>query len=230
MSIVVISIGGSILAPEKLDPNFISSLSELLKKLTTENKIFIVVGGGVLARKYINIARDMGANEIELDEIGIAATRMNARLLIAGLGDFACPEPIESYDEALIQAKQFPIVIMGGTDPGHTTDAVAMMLAEYINADKFVNATSVDGVYTADPKMDKNAKKLPKLTPGRLMEITMQGMHSHQAGPHIVIDPLAARIIKRSGIPAFVVDGRNLSDLENAINGKKFNGSIIEEA
>jgi uridylate kinase len=227
MSSVVISIGGSILAPEEFSLEYITSLAAMLKRITENNKIFIVVGGGVVARKYIKIARDLGANEIALDEIGIAATRLNARIMIAALGEYSCPEPIETFDEALIEAKQFPIIVMGGTHPGHTTDAVAMMLAEFIGADKFVNATSVDGVYTADPKLDPNAKKLDKLTPDRLIEITFQG--SHTAGPHVVIDPLAARIIKRSGILSYVVDGRNLNELENAITGKEFNGSIIEE-
>ena len=115
---------------------------------------------------------------------------------------------------------------MGGTHPGHTTDAVAVMLGEFVRADKFINATSVDGVYTADPKIDKNAKKLDKLTPDELIEITLQSVS--QAGPHIVIDPLAARVIKRSNITTYILDGRDLTALENAIIGKPFNGSIVE--
>ena len=226
MSVIVISIGGSILAPEKLNTKYIKALANMLKRISSNNKLFLVVGGGALARKYITAARTMGANEIVLDEIGIAATKLNARLLITALGELSYHEPVETFDLALTYSKQFPIVIMGGTHPGHTTDAVAMMLAEFIGADLFINATSVDGVYTADPKIVSSAKKLEKLTSDRLIEITMQG--SHKAGPHVVIDPLAARIIKRSGIKTLVVDGRDLKNFEAALLGKKFDGSVID--
>ena len=169
----------------------------------------------------------MGANEIQLDELGIASTKLNARLLITALGESAYPLPVETYEDAFVQAQEFAIVVMGGTQPGHTTDAVAMMLAEYVGAEKFINVTSVDGVYTADPKEDPNAVKLDRLTPDKLIELTRQG--KHMAGPHIVIDQLAARIIKRSGIITNVLDGRDLTALEDAISGKSFNGSIIED-
>ncbi len=229
MSTVVISMGGSVLAPENIDPEFIKSLAALLKRLIKDNKLFIVVGGGKLARKYIEIARKLGSNEIALDEIGIESSRLNARLLIAALDEVSYHEPVETFEDALTYAKQFPIVIMGGTHPGHTTDAVSMMLAEFIGADKFINATSVDGVYTADPKLEPDAKKLPRLTPDKLIEIIFKSLREHKAGPNIVIDPLAARIIKRSGIPAYVLDGHDLNALECAIIGKEFNGSVISE-
>lgn len=226
MTTIALSIGGSILTPEGAEIEYISSLAGLLKKLCKENKLYIVVGGGPLARRYIGIARGLGGSEVELDELGIASTRLNARLLITALGEYAYPEPPLTFQEAKVQAKRFPIVVMGGTHPGHTTDAVAVMLGEFVGADKFINATSVDGVYTADPKIDPAATKLEKITPERLIEITSQSATG--AGPHIVIDPLAARVIKRSNIPTYVLDGSDLTELENAILGKPFKGTIIE--
>ena len=226
MSTIVISIGGSVLAPETLEPDYIHTLAALFKRLSQEHKFYLVIGGGALARKYIRTARALGADETVLDHLGIGATRLNARLLLAALGDCAYPVPAETYDEARAQADIYPIVVMGGTEPGHTTDAVATMLGEQVGADEFINVTSVDGVYTADPKLDPNATKLPKLTPDKLIEITSR--QTHTPGPHIVIDPLAARVIKRSGMKTYVLDGRDLTALENAIIGKPFNGSIIE--
>jgi len=219
MTCIVLSIGGSIITPEEKELEYLTSLSAILKRVAMDNKIYVVVGGGPLAR-------DLGANEIVLDDLGIAATRLNARLLIAALGESVYPKPAKTFDEAKVQAQKFPIVVMGGTHPGHTTDAVAVMLGEYVGAEKFINVTSVDGVYTADPKAVSNAKKLDKLSFDKLIEITSQS--AAQAGPHIVIDPLAARVIKRSEITTFVLDGRDLTALENAIIGKPFNGTIIE--
>lgn len=226
MTCIVLSIGGSILTPEGTEVEYITNLAELLKKMSSDHKLYVVVGGGPLARKYIKIARGLGGNEIELDEQGIASTRLNAQLLITALDNFAYPKPAETFQEAFVQAQNFAIVVMGGTHPGHTTDAVAVMLGEFVGAEKFINVTSVDGVYTADPKVDPNAKKLEKLTPDELIEITSQS--ASRAGPHIVIDPLAARIIKRSGITTLVLDGRNLEALENAISDRLFDGSVIE--
>ena len=226
MTRIVLSIGGSILTPEGKETEYINTLAALFKRLSPDNKFYIVVGGGPLARRYIKHARNLGTNEIALDEIGIAASRLNARLLIAALAEFAYPVPAESFQEAMVQARQFPIVVMGGTHPGHTTDAVAIMLGEYVEVEKFINVTSVDGVYSADPKVEPNATKYDTMTPDELIEITKKSVA--QAGPHIVIDPLAARIIKRSAITTYVLSGENLSALENAIIGKPFDGTIIE--
>ncbi len=222
---IVISIGGSILAPEKVEADFIRNVASLFKRLSGGYKLYLVVGGGALARKYIKIARELGAAEKSLDEIGIASTRLNARLLITALDEFAYPEVLETFDDVVEHAQQYPLIVMGGTEPGHTTDAVAVTLAEKINADIFINATSVDGVYTADPKLEPDAKKIDKLSPDRLIELTNQD--DYKAGPHIVIDGLAAQIIKRSAITTYVVDGRDMTALENAIIGKPFNGSTI---
>ena len=227
MSKAVISMGGSIVAPESPELEYIRALGKLLKRLSEKHELYIVVGGGALARKYINLARQLGSSEVILDEIGIAATRLNARLLIAALDDSANPEPVMDYDEAADSAEVYPVVVMGGTKPGHTTDAVAVTLAEKIGADIFINATSVNGVYTADPNTDPSAKMIDRLSPDRLIELTVQD--EYKAGPHIVIDPMAARIIKRSKITTYVLDGRNLKTLENAINGEPFEGSIIVE-
>lgn len=226
MTNIVLSIGGSILTPGGNEVEYISKLAALLNKFGKDNKLYIVVGGGPLARNNISIARGLGGSEIELDVIGIAATRLNAQLLITALGDQVYPRPAETFHEAKVQANHYRFVVMGGTHPGHTTDAVAVMLGEFVGVDKFINVTSVDGVYTADPKKDPNATKLEKLSADELIKITMQS--AAVAGPHIVIDPLAARVIKRSGITTNVLDGRDLKALENAILGKPFNGTIIQ--
>ena len=117
-------------------------------------------------------------------------------------------------------------MIMGGTYPGHTTDAVTAMLGERVGADRFINATAVDGVYSKDPNKFPDAKKFKKLTPEKLLELTITS--GHKAGPHIVIDPLAARIIQRSGIPTYVVLGTDLNAVRDAMSGKAASGTIIK--
>ena len=79
----VISYGGSILAPENIDTSFIKKVAKILSE--KREKIFIVVGGGAVARNYIARARELNVNESLLDEIGILATRINGYLLLCAL-------------------------------------------------------------------------------------------------------------------------------------------------
>ncbi|MDZ7731694.1 MAG: UMP kinase, partial [Natrialbaceae archaeon] len=78
---VVISIGGSVLAPD-LEPTRVERWAGVIEELLEDGvTVGAVVGGGAVARDYIETARSLGANEIELDQLGIDVTRLNARLL-----------------------------------------------------------------------------------------------------------------------------------------------------
>jgi uridylate kinase len=221
--IIVISIGGSVLISD-LDPERIYKYAENVTQLTKEHTVYVVVGGGRIARDYISAARALGANEVECDVIGIDMTRINARLLIAALGKSAYPEPPNSYHDANDAAFSGKIVVMGGLIPGQTTDAVSAVLAEYVGADLLINATSVDGVYTADPNIDKHAKKLTNMTPSELVEIVMK--IDMAAGSNSPLDPLAAKIIQRCGIKTVVVDGKDPENIVEAVAGRH-HGTLI---
>lgn len=227
MDTVVVSVGGSILTQGKDDITFIRKLAKVLIGKTANHKLYVVTGGGRVAREYIRIGRELGASETYLDEIGIDVTRLNARLLITALGDNAYHVPARTIEEALHAGKTHQIVVMGGLHPGFTTDAVSAMIAERVNAARLVNATSVAGVYTSDPKKDPRAKMLKKMTFDELIKIVDKS--EHEAGPNIVFDPLAAKIVKRSGIRTLVCDGRNLPVLMSAIDNKDFTGTTISD-
>ncbi|MEF8873793.1 MAG: UMP kinase [Candidatus Thermoplasmatota archaeon] len=224
---LVISIGGSILLPEDGRVSRLVSLAELLREHSEEKDLYLVVGGGRIARRYINWGRKLGADESALDELGIGTSRLNARLLITALEKNVYPVPAENFDEAISAGNHYNMVTMGGTHPGHTTDAVAAMLAERLDSNRLINATSVDGVYTSDPDKKENAEKIEKLDYEELIEIVSKGEHG--AGPNVVFDPLAANIIKRANIETYVLDGRDLTSLEKAIEDELFEGSIIKD-
>jgi uridylate kinase len=224
MKKVVISLGGSILMPT-LEKNTLREYVPVLRKIAQEHRLFVVVGGGGEARRYIGIVRDLGIDEGTADEIGILITRLNATMLIAALGDDAYPKVAESHADARKFAESGKIVVMGGITPGQTTDAVAAVLAERVGAAVFINATSVDGIYTADPKKDKNATRFDAITPRQLLEIV--GGTALGAGSNNVLDIVAARVVERSNIPLVVLDGRDPKNLQNAILKGKFIGTVV---
>jgi uridylate kinase len=227
MEKVVVSLGGSILVPGDDDARYLRDLAALLRNLSGRVKLFVVTGGGRVARYYIETGRALGVRERTLDEFGIAITRMNARLLAATLGLRTNREPATAFAEAERLSKRFPIVMMAGTSPGHTTDLVSASLAHRVRADRIVNATSVDGVYDADPKKDASARLLPRVRFKDLVALTGKGHEA--AGPSVVFDPAAARLLVRTRIPLMVVHGRDLRALRAAIVGEPFHGTRVSD-
>jgi len=221
--ILVVSIGGSVLT-SNLDPERIRKYASSIQAIAEKHTTYIVVGGGRIARDYITAARDLGANEVECDIIGIDMTRINAKLLIAAMGNSAYPVPLTSYQDARNAALTGRVVVMGGLIPGQTTDAVSAVLAEYVGADLLINATSVDGVYTADPNLDSKAEKISSMTPSQLVDIVIKIDMS--AGSNSPLDPLAAKIIQRCGIKTIVIDGREPGNINEAAAGRH-NGTLI---
>jgi uridylate kinase len=224
MKTVVISLGGSILIPT-LEKNKIKEYVPVLEEIAAHHRLFVVVGGGGEARRYITVSRNLGIDEGTSDEIGILITRLNANLLIAALGDQAYPKVAESHAEAKKFAESKKIVVMGGITPGQTTDAVAAVLAERVGASVFINVTSVDGIYSADPKKDKKARRFESLTPRQLLDIV--GKAGLGAGSNIVLDIVAARVVERSHIPLLVLDGREPENLSRAILTGDYTGTVV---
>ncbi|HJH32635.1 MAG TPA: UMP kinase [Methanosarcinaceae archaeon] len=212
--LVVISVGGSILAKD-LNPDSFISYANALSTLAKEHRLVVVTGGGVAARNYINVARSVGANEVVCDFIGIDVTRLNAQLLISALGNDAFPEPPRTYKDAGAALTSSKIVVMGGVIPGQTTDAVSAILAEYLNADLMLIATSVDGVYSADPTTDPDAIRFEKMTAKELVNVVMST--EMKAGSKSPVDPLAAKIIERCGIETIVMDGSDPTAVSDVI-------------
>ena len=225
---VVISIGGSVLAP-KLDSERVERHASVIESLATEGcELGVVVGGGGVARDYIGAARELGANEVQLDQLGIDVTRINARLLIAALGPRVDPKPAHTYEDAGDSIRRGDVSVMGGVSPGQTTDAVAAALAEYVNADLLIYATSVDGVYSADPNVESSAEKYESLSAGELVDVI--GDIEMNAGASAPVDLLAAKLIERSKMRTIVLDGTDPARIEAAaLRGEHSGTDIVPE-
>jgi len=219
----VVSVGGSVLAPD-LDPARVEAYAAALDRtVAAGHELGVVVGGGPTARTYIDAARDLDATEVELDRLGIAVTHLNARLLRTAL-DAPSATP-EDYERAVAAMAAGRVPVMGGVAPGQTTDAVAAALAEDARADLLVFATSVDGVYDADPTTEAGAERFDELTPAELVEVVAP--MSRSAGASAPVDLLAAKLVERAGLRALVVDGTDPETVARAVVDDEWDGTAV---
>jgi len=222
MDSVVISLGGSVLLAEDAQKQYVQQFAAVVNELSKSLRLGVVVGGGTVARQYINRGRDLGFSESELDELGIAVTRVNALFLSYVLSGVHARIP-ESTDIASDSTDN--VVVMGGTTPGHSTDLVGAELAEKMQAIRFIIATNVDGVYDKDPNKFSSAKLFETIAIEALLE--EYGDSWEAAGKNTVIDGPALRVIKKAKLNTRVVNGFKLDEVKKAILGKDFFGTKI---
>jgi uridylate kinase len=220
---VVLRLGGSVLVPSDIDEEFLSHFVSQVEKVHIKHEVLLEVGSGRLSRTYIEAAKRLGATNTISDSIGIEISRLNALLLIATLKD-AYPYVVREFPEAAQALALGKIPVLGGTHPGHTNDAVAVMLAEYVRADVIVKITDVSGIYTKDPKTHKDAELISRMSFSDLKGFVFE---EFSAGRSSIIDPLASKIIAQSKIKMYVVGARDAENLSRLISGNH-NGTTIE--
>jgi len=222
---LVLRIGGSVVA-SPVNSELIKEYSDLMRELRKQkHELVVVVGGGNLAREFIDVAKDVGLDEATQDEIAISVSRIFAQLFLKKLGDFGCGAVPLTLVEAARCLARGKIVVMGGLKPGMTTDAVAAMAAEKVKADLLVKATDQDGVYDKDPRKYADAVKLNHLSFADLSKVFSEG--KHKAGIHQVIDPEAVKILKRHKVKVVVVNGFKPENVSIAVKGKAV-GTFID--
>ena len=221
---VVLRIGGSVVA-SPMNTELIGKYSELLKTLKKQgHEVAVVVGGGSLAREFISIAKDLGLDEQAQDEIAISVSRVFAQLFTEKLDALSCspvPLTVDSAADCLARGK---ILVMGGLKPGMTTDSVAALIAERVEADLLVKGTDQDGIYNKDPKKHRGAVKLDLLSFDELTDVFSES--EHKAGIHQVIDPEAVKILKRQQVKLIVVNGFVPGNILAAVNGESV-GTVV---
>jgi uridylate kinase len=223
---VVLSLGGSVFLTGTDDREYLASLADLLRRVGQKVPLVVTTGGGRTARAYIHLGRDLGLTEVELDEIGIEVTRLHARLLAARVGPPTPARPPTTVADAVHELRQASPIVLGGTEPGHTTDGVAALIAARIRAARLVNATDVDGVYDRDPRQHADARRIEALDWDRFTAMVVAGS-SAQAGQNFLFDRLGAATLARARIPLLVVNGRDLPNLEAVLEGRPFQGSRV---
>jgi uridylate kinase len=222
---VIIRIGGSVVA-SPVNTELIGEYAELLKKFANaKHEIVVVVGGGSLAREFIEYAKELGLDEPEQDMVAISVSRLIAQLFVLRLDNIGTGTVPTSLDEVATELEKRKIVAMGGLKPGMTTDTVAALAAEKIKADLLVKASDQEGIYTKDPRKHKDAKKIDRLSFDDLARLFE--MDRHKAGIHQIIDPESVKILRRSGTRTVVVSGFSPENVLLAAKGNRI-GTEVE--
>jgi uridylate kinase len=220
---IVISLGGSLLTKELTPENF-KKYADVLKRLKNKgHKLVIVCGGGKISREYRDIAKKFTSDNVLLDWIGIQATHLNAFTLIAALGKDAHPVSLRTLQEVKKNLDD-KILVCGGNLPGCSTGYDAALFAEAIKADLLIKVSDIDGVYSADPDKDPDAKKYDKLTHDEFLKIIEKNPQT--PGEYRLFDLKATRLIKKNKIKTIFIDGNDPEEIIRAVEGKH-NGTVV---
>jgi len=222
----VLSLGGSLIIPDSIDVNFLKKFKKTILKNSGKYKFVVVCGGGSIARKYINALREAGMNEILQSFSGISATRMNARFV----SYFFNSNPEEGIPHTLRTVRKYirrqDVVFCGALEykPRQTSDATAVEIASHFKT-IFINLTNVSGLHDKNPEKFKDAKFIPKISWKEFYK--MANREKYKPGQHFVLDQTAAKMIMEKKIKTYIL-GKNLKNLNNLLNSRKFRGTTIE--
>jgi uridylate kinase len=222
---VVVSVGGSLIVPNEIDTTFLHTFRDLINEEVAKGvNFFIITGGGKTARRYQDAAHEVRGDLIrtDLDWLGIHSTRLNAHLLRTLFSEHAQARIIKNPTRRL-NAKA-PIVIGAGWKPGWSTDYCAVLAAKHLGAKKLVNLSNIDHVYDKDPKKYPDAQKIEKIGWGEFRKLIPDHWDPGLSSP---FDPVAAKEAESLKLEVAIMNGNNLSEFKNYLDGKPFVGSVI---
>jgi uridylate kinase len=222
--IVVISLGGSLIIPDKIDIEFLKDFRELiLSQVKIGRKFVIITGGGKLCRRYQDASKRISnVSSYDLDWIGIASLKLNAELLRVIFSDYAHSEVVLNLSKELSFDK--PIIIGAAYEPGQSTDWDAMLAAKNIGAKKIINLSNTDYVYDSDPKINPNAQKIEKISWAEYRKLIPTEWNPGLNSP---FDPVASKMAEEEGIEVIIMNGKPIENLRKCLEGEEFKGTTI---
>ena len=223
---IVVSLGGSLIAPKEIDVNFLKKFRQLmLRYIAAGNRVILICGGGNVCRKYQAAARKVNprVTDRDLDWVGIGATKINAELVSAIFGDRAHESIVSDPRKKVTTTKK--IIIGAGHEPGSSSDLDAVWIAKAYNADTVINLSNITYVYDKDPSKFKDAKPQHTMTWQAFCKLVGD---TWVPGAHVPFDPIAAKYARKWKLKLLVMKGSDLVNLKNFLNNKKFKGTLVE--
>lgn len=219
---IIISLGGSVIVPSNIDTDFLKELREFILKYLGKYRFVLVIGGGRTARQYQEAAKAIvDAPNDDLDWIGIQATKINAHLVKTIFHDVAYKEIL---DNPTFKVDFDKVLIACGWKPGWSTDYDAVLLAELYGAKTLINITNVDYLYDKNPNEFEDAKRIERISWGGFQRIVG---NEWKPGMNMPFDPVATKKAAELKLKLMLL-GKDLDNLKNFLDGKKFNGSLVD--
>ncbi len=227
-NLVVISLGGSLIVPDEIDWAFVKSFKEIIKRQISKGCRFIIItGGGKLARRYQEAALRITKKltDDDRDWLGIHATRMNAHFIRTIFRDNAHPR-INKNPNDLEDFYNFKenILVAAGWRPGFSTDYDAVLLGKYFGVKKIINMSNIDYVCDKDPNKFSDAKKLKNVS---WTDFQRMVGSKWDPGMNAPFDPIASKLAAEAKMDVVILNGKKLKNMENCLENKKFNGTVI---
>lgn len=225
--IVVISLGGSIIAPPSgIDTAFLKAFRRLLlTRVQSGTRFILICGGGTTARMYQQAARAVVAlTRDDLDWIGIHATRLNGHLLRTLFRDVAHRTMVKDPTRKISWKE--PVLIAAGWKPGASTDYDAVLMARQYKASVVVNLSNISLLCDRDPKKYPDAKPIRSINWKDFRKIVGS---TWEPGANLPFDPIASKVAEKLHLRVILANGRDLKNLNKILAGKKFVGTVIGE-
>src|SRR5215472_9004111 len=222
---VVVKVSGeALMGPDNFgihQPTLEAIAADLVATHALGVAVAVVAGGGNIFRGVKVSAQ--GIPRVTGDMMGILATVMNALALESALekagaaartmSALAMPEVCETYERQRarrhLEKGRIVLLAAGTGNPFFTTDTTAVLRAAEVGAEAVLKATDVDGVYSADPKRDKNAKRYDRLTPGEAIERNLK-----------VMDATAFALARENRMPIIVFSIREKGAIAAVLRGQ----------
>ena len=228
----ILSVGGSIIAPDKPDSEFLSKFVAMCSKWLDSdksNRLILVAGGGAPARVYQNGYKEVcektgGAYDANAaDWIGIMATRINAQLLKASFGAYCKNDVVynPTLDDLTFDGQ---VLVASGWKPGFSTDTDAVYLGEKFDAKTIVNLSNIEKVYTDDPRKNPDAKPLDTISWADFRKMVGD---EWTPGKNCPFDPIASKKASELGMKVICAGGKNIENIQAILNGQEYFGTTI---
>jgi len=222
---LVMSLGGSLIAPDNIDINFLKKFKKvILDFIRKGNRVILICGGGDTCRHYQKSAKKVNPKikDRDLDWIGIATTKLNAELVSGIFGNAAYESILNDPGQKVRTNKK--IIVGAGFKPGSSSDKDAVLAARTFGAKIVINLSNITYVYDKDPRKFKNAKPQKKMSWREFRKIIGD---KYVPGAHWPFDPVASRLAQQWKMDLVVMKGSDVNNLKKFLSGKKYKGTLI---
>lgn len=220
----IISLGGSIIVPGKINVAFIKKFRKLILDFVKKGDRFVIVtGGGRINREYNAAAQKIiPVKPVDLDWLGIAATKMNAEFIRVIFSSIAYEKVVANPTKKVKTDKK--IIVGSGWRPGCSSDKDTVLLAKQFKAREVINLFDRDYVYDKDPDKFKDAKPLKEIKWRDYLKIIGTKWTPRLSTP---FDPIASKKARKLGLKVVVLKGTNLPNLKKYLEGGNFEGTVL---